>query len=230
MQAKPPEPPEPAEAVAAILELMEQVGLLSDRSNFLRQRCSGLGRMECQTLQLLESYRRAKESLRDRIRRRELSDAEVQQHLPRGLRKDYENGGLPEKVLAELPRDLSMKALADEIGVACSRMTRIGDTLSDEIDPLTRKMRGKGMIHREPSPDDRRVILIRITDKGSAKVAEQGRQTERIAAMLLERIPTGKRAVVEEGLRVYLRALGEILPRLAEESGGADDCQTNEQP
>lgn len=216
-----------ANAVAMILELMEQVSLLSDRSNFLRQRCSGLGRMECQTLQLLEGYRLEKERVRQRIRDRQLSEDEILACLPRGLRKDYEDGGLPEEVLADLPRDLSMKALADEIGVACSRMTRIGDTLSDEVDPLTRKMRGKGMIHREASPDDRRVILIRITEKGSAKVAEQGRQTERIAAMLLERIPEAKRPVVEEGLRVYLKALGEILPRLVDEAGDREDCTTN---
>ena len=217
----------PVEAVASMLELMEQVSLLSDRSNFLRQRCSGLGRMECQTLQLLEGYRRDKGRIQERIRARELSEDEVQLFLPRGLRKDYENGGLPEEVLADLLRDLSMKTLADEIGVACSRMTRIGDTLSDEVDPLTKKMRGKGMIHREASPDDRRVILIRITEKGSAKVAEQGRQTEHIAGMLLERIPAAKRAVVQEGLRVYLKALGEILPRMVDETGDRDDCTTN---
>lgn len=216
-------------AVATILELMEQVSLLSDRSNFLRQRCSGLGRMECQTLQLLDGYRRAKGRIQDRIRKRKLRAEEIPVYLPRGLRKSYEDGELSEEVLVDLPRDLSMKALADEIGVACSRMTRIGDTLSDEVDGLTKKVRGKGLIHREPSPDDRRVILIRITEKGQAKVAEQGRQTERIAGLLLERIPEAKRAIVEEGLRVYLKALGEILPRMAEDGAEdlADDCTTN---
>jgi DNA-binding MarR family transcriptional regulator len=213
--------------VATILLLMEQLSQLGDRCNFLRQRCSGLGRMECQTLQLLEGYRLRKPQIRERIRRRELSGTELQIYLPRNLRKEYDEGRLRPEQIEELPRDLSMKALADEIGVACSRMTRIGDTLSDDVDPLTRQMRGKGMVHREASPDDRRVILIGITPQGSAKVAEQSRQTERLARQLLERIPADQLPLVEQGLGVYLKALGELLPRLAEEAEEAqrDDCR-----
>lgn len=205
--------------------LMERFSTLTDRSNFLRQRCSGLGRMECQTLQLLERYRLAKPEIRERIRRHDLDEREIQLYLPRGLRQKYLERRLSAERIEQLPRDLSMKALADEIGVACSRMTRIGDTLSDETDPVTHKMRGKGMIHRGPSPDDRRVILIRITEAGSAKVQSQGEHNARIASLLLEKIPAEDAERVEQGMNLYLKALEEILPEMADAPDQDDqDC------
>ncbi len=119
-----------------------------------------------------------------------------------------------------------MKALADEIGVACSRMTRIGDTLSDERDPGSGQMRGKGLIHREPSSDDRRVILIRITDEGSARVRDQKGHAGRITRMLLDQIPKEQRESVRQGLEIYLGALERILPAVLEAAGPLD-CDTN---
>ncbi len=212
----------------ALQLLMERFSMLTDRANFLKQRCSGLGRMECQTLQLLERYRQSKPEIQERIRRRELSDEEITLHLPRSMRQDYVNGSLASELIDELPRDLSMKALADEIGVACSRMTRIGDTLSDEIDPVSQQMRGKGMIHRGPSPDDRRVILIGITEKGTEKVESQGGQNSRIAELMIEKLGPVDLPVVEQGLSLYLKALEEILPQMAEELPGDDsDCNIN---
>jgi hypothetical protein len=175
---------------------MERFSLLTDRANFLKQRCSGLGRMECQTLQLLERYRQSKPEIQERIRRRELSDEEITLHLPRSMRQDYVNGTLSPELIEELPRDLSMKALADEIGVACSRMTRIGDTLSDEIDP--------------------------------EKVESQGGQNSRIAELMIETLGPADLPVVEQGLALYLKALEEILPQMADELPGDDsDCNIN---
>ena len=83
--------------------------------------------MECQTLRLLEDFRRNKSVLRTRIAKADLSEHEVELYIPRTLRQEYEQGTLTPAQLEELPRDLSMKALAGMIGVACSRMTRIGD-------------------------------------------------------------------------------------------------------
>lgn len=212
--------------IAAYQRLMDQFTQLTDRANFVRQRCSGLGRMECQTLQLLELYRQRKPDLRKRIAQRLLSEEEVTLYIPRCMRNAYHDGALRKDQLEQLPRDLSMKALADEIGVACSRMTRIGDTLSDERDPGSGQMRGKGLIHREPSSDDRRVILIRITDEGSARVRDQKGHAGRITCMLLDQIPKEQRESVRQGLEIYLGALERILPAVLEAAGPLD-CDTN---
>jgi DNA-binding MarR family transcriptional regulator len=212
--------------IAAYQRLMDQFTQLTDRANFVRQRCSGLGRMECQTLQLLELYRQRKPDLRKRIAQRLLSEEEVTLYIPRCMRNAYHDGALRKDQLEQLPRDLSMKALADEIGVACSRMTRIGDTLSDERDPGSGQMRGKGLIHREPSSDDRRVILIRITDEGSARVRDQKGHAGRITRMLLDQIPKEQRESVRQGLEIYLGALERILPAVLEAAGPLD-CDTN---
>jgi DNA-binding MarR family transcriptional regulator len=216
-----------ADQVRRFGRLMEGFSLLTDRSNFLRQRCSGLGRMECQTLQILDNYRLRKKSIQERIRASSLSEEEILLYIPRTLRAKYVAGEVPSEVIDSLPRDLSMKALAEQIGVACSRMTRIGDTLSDEADPSTRKIRGKGLIHREASPDDRRVILIRITELGSEKVGKQGRNNERIAKILLNKIPPAELEAVERGLVCYLSALEEILPDIIDPDNPdfvRDDC------
>jgi len=213
--------------LAAYQRLMDQFTQLTDRANFVRQRCSGLGRMECQTLQLLELYRQRKPELRKRIAQRLLSEDEVALFIPRCMRTAYHEGSLRKEQLEQLPRDLSMKVLADEIGVACSRMTRIGDTLSDERDSNSGQMRGKGLIHREPSSDDRRVILIRITDEGSARVRDQKGHAGRITRMLLEQIPKDRRDSVREGLETYLGALERILPAVLEAEGPLD-CDTNQ--
>lgn len=212
--------------LASFQRLMDQFTQLTDRANFVRQRCSGLGRMECQTLQLLELYRQRKPELRKRIAQRLLSEDEVALFIPRCMRNAYHDGALRKDQLELLPRDLSMKVLADEIGVACSRMTRIGDTLSDERDPGSGQMRGKGLIHREPSSDDRRVILIRITEEGTARVRDQKGHAGRITRMLLEQIPKDEREPVRQGLEVYLSALERILPAVLE-SAGPVDCDTN---
>ncbi len=212
--------------IAAYQRLMDQFTQLTDRANFVRQRCSGLGRMECQTLQLLELYRQRKPDLRKRIAQRLLSEEEVTLYIPRCMRNAYHDGALRKDQLEQLPRDLSMKALADEIGVACSRMTRIGDTLSDELDHGSGQMRGKGLIHREPSSDDRRVILIRITDEGSARVRDQKGHAGRITRMLLDQIPKEQRESVRQGLEIYLGALERILPAVLEAAGPLD-CDTN---
>ncbi len=212
------------ELLTQFMSLVEQLSLLTDRSNFLRQRCSGLGRMECQTLRLLEDFRCSKPELRERIRRQELTEHEVELYVPRTLRSEYEHGELTEAQLEELPRDLSMKALAGMIGVACSRMTRIGDTLADERS--ARGGRGKGMIHRAPSPDDRRVILIRITEKGSEKVREQEARSREFTTLLLSRIPADQHRKALDGLEHYRAALEAILPLVDPDANERDrDCQ-----
>lgn len=220
MKTKPPS----STQLADFQRLMDKFTLLTDRTNFVRQRCSGLGRMECQTLQLLETFRRRKPEIRERITRRLLAPEEIGHYLPRGMRQQYLDGSLRKEQLELLPRDLSMKALADEIGVACSRMTRIGDTLSDERDPATGAMRGKGLIHREPSSDDRRVILIRITEAGSERVRSQSSHAGRITQQLLEQIPPGERDPVRHGLDLYLEALERTLPAILEAEGTREDC------
>lgn len=212
----------------AFQRLMDQFGLLTDRTNFIRQKCSGLGRMECQTLQLLERYRQQKTLVRQRILGRQLREEELALYLPRCMRQSYADGSLRKEQLEALPRDPSMKALADEIGVACSRMTRIGDTLSDEVDPATGQMRGKGLIHREPSPDDRRVILIRITEAGSQRVQTQHGHAGRITRRLLEQIPPQEQELILRGMSGYLAALERVLPDLLEEENETRDCNSTQ--
>jgi DNA-binding MarR family transcriptional regulator len=213
--------------VADFQRLLDQVTQVTDRANVVRQRCSGLGRMECLTLQILERFRQRKEELRRRIAQRRLSPEELALHLPRCMRQSYLEGGLRREQLETLPRDLSMKALAEEIGVACSRMTRIGDTLSDEVDPLSGQPRGKGLIHREPSPDDRRVILIRITEAGSRRVRDQDGHAGRMARILLKRIPAAEQEGVRQGLERYCAALESALPELQAALGGVEECDNS---
>ena len=81
------------------------------------------------------------------------------------------------------------------------------------------------MIHRAPSPDDRRVILIRITEKGSEKVREQDERSREFATMLLDRIPVEQQRKALEGLEHFRFALEASLPQVEARGSEKDtDC------
>jgi len=89
-------------------------------------------------------------------------------------------------------------AIAEREGVRPPSITRTLNCLADD-----------GFILRDPHPDDRRQVLVRLSDKGEALVEELRHRRD---AWLDARLST---LTVEE--RATLRAASDLLERLANE-------------
>jgi DNA-binding MarR family transcriptional regulator len=89
-------------------------------------------------------------------------------------------------------------AIAEREGVRPPSITRTLNCLADD-----------GFILREPHPDDRRQVLVRLSDKGEALIAEQQHRRD---AWLDSRLAS---LTVDE--RTTLREASDLLERLAGE-------------
>jgi len=87
------------------------------------------------------------------------------------------------KAIAHAPGDLKVVELAEALGVVPRSATAVVDALED-----------RGLISRQPDPDDRRAVRIRLTDTGRARVAEVRRRRREAAADLLRRLDGDERA------------------------------------
>jgi DNA-binding MarR family transcriptional regulator len=103
-------------------------------------------------------------------------------------------------VLQELldgPRDMS--ALAAQAGASLSAMTRL-------IDGLERN----GWVGRQRPDDDRRRVVVALTDAGRRQARQLREQTETVIRAVLERIPKTKHKQVHESLRLVRQAMDQL--------------------
>ncbi len=99
--------------------------------------------------------------------------------------------------LLEAPRDMS--ALAAQAGASLSAMTRL-------VDGLARN----GWVERTRPDDDRRRVVVGLTDEGRARASELREQTATIISGVLDQIPKGKHKQVLESLRLVRQAMDKL--------------------
>jgi DNA-binding MarR family transcriptional regulator len=99
--------------------------------------------------------------------------------------------------LLEAPRDMS--ALAGQAGASLSAMTRL-------VDGLERH----GWVERSRPDDDRRRVVVDLTDQGRSRATQLRAETERVINVVLDHIPKGKHKQVLESLRLVRRAMEQL--------------------
>jgi DNA-binding MarR family transcriptional regulator len=98
---------------------------------------------------------------------------------------------------------------------------RIGDLLGTDTAGMTRlldRLEAKGLIRREPDPDDRRAIVVALTDRGTAIIPQLPPVFERVGAILGADIP-------EADIQTTLHVLQAMLQNLHE-----DESHTSRSP
>jgi len=109
--------------------------------------------------------------------------------------------------LLEEPGDIS--SLAERVGVTMSAMTRL-------VDGLERR----GWVTRVRSDDDRRKVVVQLTDDGRHEAARLRDLSDQLVGLILARIPEEKHAQVIESLRLVRAAVGEVRGELDGFCGG----------
>ena len=143
-------------------------------------------------------------------RRRALQDvlAELTTWTPREregafrswLRRSFSLVHLHVLTLLETSGPLSISALAESLDVSVAAVTGIVD-----------RMEERRLVERRPGPDDRRVVLVHPTRRGSRLFQALGRQRRAALAPILERMTDEEIAATLTGLRAMRRVRAEIL-------------------
>jgi DNA-binding MarR family transcriptional regulator len=90
--------------------------------------------------------------------------------------------------------------LAEALNVSARHVTALVDAL--EVDDFAR---------RSPHPQDRRAVLIELTDKGTATLAEMQRQRSRAAAALVDGLDAGAIEELHHSLDTVLGRLRQLV-------------------
>jgi DNA-binding MarR family transcriptional regulator len=91
-----------------------------------------------------------------------------------------------------------MGELAERVGVHPSTLSRTVDRLS-----------GGEWIERGASPESRREVIVSLSERGSALVADVTRKRRRSIAAVLRELPDAERAEVRRGMELFAQAAGE---------------------
>jgi len=140
------------------------------------------------------------DGLRDRLRR-------FDEVLSRRERRDRRLRGLTGtqvrllQVLLQHER-LASGALSREMDLAPSTVTRVCDVLVD-----------KGLVSREPAPEDRRKVVLSLTAAGFRAAREMERWEAAAVDRVASEIERERRAVMLEDLDLLIESLGAQVPR-----------------
>lgn len=99
--------------------------------------------------------------------------------------------------LAEAPNDIS--GLAKKVGASSTSMTRLADGLER-----------RGWVKRVRVPEDRRTVVVELTDQGRAEAMRLCALTEQLVDLILTRIPQEKHAQVTEAIQLVSQAITEV--------------------
>lgn len=97
-------------------------------------------------------------------------------------------------VLVEIGRkaNISVKELAEKLRLDKSGISR---TVEDLVQ--------KGFVERKPSIEDRRYVVLNLTDKGAERFNKIESDMDKNFKVILDRIPEDKRDQVIESLQLY---------------------------
>ncbi len=143
-------------------------------------------------------------------RRRALQDvlAELTTWTPREregafrswLRRSFSLVHLHVLTLLETSGPMSISALAESLDVSVAAVTGIVD-----------RMEERRLVERRQGPDDRRVVVVHATRRGTRVFEALGRQRRAVLAPILERMSDEEIAATLTGLRAMRRVRAEIL-------------------
>lgn len=95
-------------------------------------------------------------------------------------------------------QERTMTELAEEMGAPLSTATRMVDRLE-----------AKGLIERLRSKEDRRIVLVRASERGSQMYVAFQEHRAKIAKRMLEPLSVGEREIMLELMEKLSRGLGE---------------------
>jgi DNA-binding MarR family transcriptional regulator len=113
--------------------------------------------------------------------------------------KSFVEGLTPKQLhlLMEIgPRSYRHGDLAGILGVDPSTLTRT-------LDPLAKA----GLVDRQSNPDNRREVLIRLTDKGINAIHVAHDKHSQLFDRMLSQVPENKQKQVEESLAILLQII-----------------------
>jgi MarR family transcriptional regulator for hemolysin len=111
-----------------------------------------------------------------------------------------QSGWLTIAILAKSRDELSQRALADQLGVE-------GPSVVSMLD----RLEAAGFVLRAPSPTDRRVKLIHLTDAGRALYAKVRKQADAFRASVLDDVPPEQLAAATALLETLRTRIEESL-------------------
>ncbi|MTI94597.1 MAG: MarR family transcriptional regulator [Firmicutes bacterium] len=96
---------------------------------------------------------------------------------------------------------LTMNQLSEKMNLDTSTMTRIVSTLVRD-----------GYLVRERSPEDRRVIHVRLTETGKEAVGELSQAVREYYSLIIQAIPQGEVESVLKSVNTLLMAFEKVKP------------------
>lgn len=102
-------------------------------------------------------------------------------------------------------RSWTLTELADRQSVSPPTMSSTITTLEE-----------RGWVTRVRSQEDRRVVVIQVTEEGRRVLEETHRQAEARIAALLESLDASEQEVLLQGLNVLRRAFSSVMPNTLE--------------
>ena len=87
------------------------------------------------------------------------------------------------------------------------------------VDPSTatramQRLEADGLVERFASPEDGRVVVVRITDEGRARHAEVARRRSTAMMHILSEFEPDERAQLADLLDKFIKSLDEVVPNL----------------
>lgn len=111
------------------------------------------------------------------------------------LELDMSTPQLKTLLLISEEKEIRMRELARHLGGSFSNATVLVDRLVE-----------RGLVERLAEPQDRRVVLVRTTEKGESLIEQLITSWRAISAPLLETLPPEDLATVHDALRILLEA------------------------
>jgi len=98
--------------------------------------------------------------------------------------------------LINIKGSINVRELALEMGVTPGNVTSIVDRLV-----------GQGLVGRSESPEDRRIVLLRLTDKGRKTITEIHETQQSDMRRFLERMSAEDISALHQGMNSFLAAI-----------------------
>ncbi len=96
---------------------------------------------------------------------------------------------------------LSMKELSGKMNLDTSTMTRIVNNLVRD-----------GLIKREHSQEDRRIVLVNLSSQGTEEAAQLNEEVMEYYRLIINEIPDGKVIDVVESINILIEAFARAKP------------------
>ena len=101
-----------------------------------------------------------------------------------------------------------LRCLWQEDGLSPGEIARRLGLTTPTVTRATSRMEAAGLLRREPHPGDRRLVRLRLTDRGRELEKDIDEQTRQLTERALATLGAGERAALVRALRQIRRNLG----------------------